>query len=47
MRPTPPGDGSASRCPRTTAGQGLPYTLNVVMNEFASAANMAFAMYPA
>ncbi|CAN2535592.1 3-methylmercaptopropionyl-CoA+dehydrogenase [Methylocapsa aurea] len=27
-------------------GQGLPYTLAVVMNEFASAANMAFAMYP-
>ncbi|WP_036292417.1 acyl-CoA dehydrogenase C-terminal domain-containing protein [Methylosinus sp. PW1] len=27
-------------------GQGLPYTLAVVMNEFASAANMSFAMYP-
>jgi len=27
-------------------GQGLPYTLGAVMNEFASAANMAFAMYP-
>ncbi len=27
-------------------GQGLPYTLTAVINEFASAANMAFAMYP-
>ncbi|HEV7338007.1 MAG TPA: acyl-CoA dehydrogenase C-terminal domain-containing protein [Bosea sp. (in: a-proteobacteria)] len=27
-------------------GQGLPYTLGAVMNEYASAANMAFAMYP-
>ncbi|PWB82206.1 MAG: acyl-CoA dehydrogenase [Methylocystaceae bacterium] len=27
-------------------GQGLPYTLAVVMNEYASSANMAFAMYP-
>jgi len=27
-------------------GQGLPYTLGAVMNEFASSANMAFAMYP-
>lgn len=27
-------------------GQGLPYTLAVMMNEFASAANMSFAMYP-
>ena len=27
-------------------GQGLPYTLAVVINEFASSANMAFAMYP-
>ncbi|MBU3889683.1 acyl-CoA dehydrogenase [Methylosinus sporium] len=27
-------------------GQGLPYTLAVVTNEFASAANMSFAMYP-
>ncbi len=27
-------------------GQGLPYTLTVVINEFASGANMAFAMYP-
>jgi len=27
-------------------GQGLPYTLAAVMNEFASSANMAFAMYP-
>ena len=32
--------------PPEHGGQGLPYTLNVVMNEFASAANMAFAMYP-
>ncbi len=27
-------------------GQGLPYTLAVLINEFASSANMAFAMYP-
>ncbi|MDQ6702815.1 MAG: acyl-CoA dehydrogenase C-terminal domain-containing protein [Pseudomonadota bacterium] len=27
-------------------GQGLPYTLAAVVNEFASSANMAFAMYP-
>ncbi len=27
-------------------GQGLPYTLGAIMNEFSSAANMAFAMYP-
>ncbi|MDB5510385.1 MAG: acyl-CoA dehydrogenase [Hyphomicrobiales bacterium] len=27
-------------------GQGLPYTIAAVMNEFASAANMAFSMYP-
>ena len=27
-------------------GQGLPYTLGAVVNEFASSANMAFAMYP-
>ena len=27
-------------------GQGLPYTLAAVMNEFASASNMAFSMYP-
>ena len=27
-------------------GQGLPYTLTAVTNEFASAANVAFAMYP-
>jgi acyl-CoA dehydrogenase len=32
--------------PPEYGGQGLPYTLTVVMNEFASAANMAFAMYP-
>src|SRR6478752_311522 len=28
-------------------GQGLPYTLGAVMNEYASAANMAFSLYPA
>ncbi|MBV1700702.1 MAG: acyl-CoA dehydrogenase C-terminal domain-containing protein [Hyphomicrobiales bacterium] len=27
-------------------GQGLPYTLGAVMGEFASAANLAFSMYP-
>ncbi|MGH6842661.1 MAG: acyl-CoA dehydrogenase family protein, partial [Methylocella sp.] len=27
-------------------GQGLPYTLTAIVNEFASSANMAFAMYP-
>jgi acyl-CoA dehydrogenase len=27
-------------------GQGLPYTLGAIMNEYASSANMAFAMYP-
>jgi acyl-CoA dehydrogenase len=27
-------------------GQGLPYTLAAVINEFSSAANMAFSMYP-
>jgi len=27
-------------------GQGLPYTLAALVNEFASSANMAFAMYP-
>ncbi|MEP2580041.1 MAG: acyl-CoA dehydrogenase family protein, partial [Roseibium sp.] len=27
-------------------GQGLPHTLATVVNEFASSANMAFAMYP-
>jgi acyl-CoA dehydrogenase len=32
--------------PEEFGGQGLPYTLNIVMNEFASGANMAFAMYP-
>jgi acyl-CoA dehydrogenase len=32
--------------PAEFGGQGLPYTLQVVMNEFASAANMAFSMYP-
>jgi acyl-CoA dehydrogenase len=32
--------------PPEYGGQGLPYTLNVVVNEFASSANMAFSMYP-
>jgi hypothetical protein len=32
--------------PAEYGGQGLPYTLQVVMNEFASSANMAFSMYP-
>jgi len=32
--------------PPEYGGQGLPYTLNVVMNEFATGANMAFWMYP-
>ena len=32
--------------PEEYGGQGLPYTLSTPMNEFASAANMAFAMYP-
>jgi acyl-CoA dehydrogenase len=32
--------------PAEYGGQGLPYTLNIVMQEFSSAANMAFAMYP-
>lgn len=32
--------------PEAYGGQGLPYTLGAVMNEFASAANMAFSMYP-
>jgi acyl-CoA dehydrogenase len=27
-------------------GQGLPYTLGAIINEFSSAANMAFSMYP-
>ncbi len=27
-------------------GQGLPYTLGCIVNEFAAAANMAFTMYP-
>jgi acyl-CoA dehydrogenase len=27
-------------------GQGLPYTLTAILNEFVSSANMAFAMYP-
>jgi alkylation response protein AidB-like acyl-CoA dehydrogenase len=32
--------------PADYGGQGLPYTLGVVISEFASAANMAFTMYP-
>ncbi len=32
--------------PEEYGGQGLPYTLGVIMNEFASSANMAFSMYP-
>jgi len=32
--------------PEEFGGQGLPYTLSAVMNEFASASNMALAMYP-
>jgi acyl-CoA dehydrogenase len=27
-------------------GQGLPYTLGAIMNEYSSSANMAFSMYP-
>ncbi len=32
--------------PAEYGGQGLPYTLQAIMNEFASSANMAFSMYP-
>jgi acyl-CoA dehydrogenase len=32
--------------PAEYGGQGLPYTLNAVVSEFASSANMAFSMYP-
>ena len=32
--------------PEEYGGQGLPYTLAAIMNEFLSSANMAFAMYP-
>jgi len=32
--------------PTDYGGQGLPYTLSLAMSEFASSANMAFAMYP-
>lgn len=32
--------------PEEYGGQGLPYTLSMMMSEFASSANMAFAMYP-
>ncbi len=32
--------------PEEYGGQGLPYALSMAMSEFASAANMAFAMYP-
>ena len=31
--------------PEEYGGQGLPYTLTVLMNEYASSANMSFAMY--
>ncbi len=32
--------------PTEYGGQGLPFTLSTLVNEFASSANMAFAMYP-
>jgi alkylation response protein AidB-like acyl-CoA dehydrogenase len=32
--------------PEEYGGQGLPYTLSAIINEFASSANMAFAMFP-
>ncbi|WP_026606472.1 acyl-CoA dehydrogenase C-terminal domain-containing protein [Methylocapsa acidiphila] len=32
--------------PPEFGGQGLPFTLATIVNEFASSANMAFAMYP-
>ena len=32
--------------PQDYGGQGLPYVLSMPMSEFASSANMAFAMYP-
>ena len=32
--------------PEEYGGQGLPYTLGAIMNEFSSASNMALAMYP-
>ncbi len=32
--------------PEAYGGQGLPFTLSTPMSEYASAANMAFAMYP-
>jgi alkylation response protein AidB-like acyl-CoA dehydrogenase len=32
--------------PAEYGGQGLPHTLNTVVNEFASSANLALAMYP-
>ncbi|MEJ0094410.1 MAG: acyl-CoA dehydrogenase C-terminal domain-containing protein [Methylocella sp.] len=32
--------------PENFGGQGLPYTLTAIVNEFASSANMALAMYP-
>lgn len=54
---TPPGFKEAYRAfvaggwvglaaPTEFGGQGLPYTLAAIVNEFASSANMAFAMYP-
>ncbi|GGE31426.1 acyl-CoA dehydrogenase [Agaricicola taiwanensis] len=32
--------------PEAYGGQGLPFTVNALMSEFSSSANMAFAMYP-
>lgn len=32
--------------PEDYGGQGMPYTLSMSMNEFASSANVSFAMYP-
>ena len=54
---TPPGFKEAYRdfvaggwlglsAPEDFGGQGLPYTLAAIVNEFASSANMSFAMYP-
>ncbi|WP_293861390.1 acyl-CoA dehydrogenase C-terminal domain-containing protein [uncultured Alsobacter sp.] len=54
---TPPGFRDAYRAyaaggwiglsaPEDYGGQGLPYTLTAVMNEFMSGANVAFGMYP-
>ena len=38
--------GWASRPPAEYGGQGLPMTLNTVMQEFVSSANLALGMYP-